>query len=868
MRVRSLLFTASLAVRNLVTRKSRTVLTVGGIVLGVAVVLAVAITNESTLASIHRIFDEASGRASLIVTSDSAIGDAFDADTLVRTTRLPGVEQVAPSVTHRTLLVDDVGSWDVQVSVAGARSTNDLLLFGVDPEIDRSMRDYEILAGEFLPSDSDAYVALLVQDYADDKGFSVGDDITILTDSGSEMLRIVGIIAKSGPGMQNGGAVVIVPIGVVQALFEMGNDVTQLDVLAAPAIADSPRLLDDLRLRLSAELGDGVQVLYPAARGKVVSHMLAAYQLGLSFFSAIALFVGAFLIYNTFSMTVVERTQEIGMLRTLGASRAQMTQLILFEAVLLGVLGSVAGAGVGLALSKGLTRSVALVSATEITQVAIPLDGLLTSLGVGIIVTLVSALLPAWRARNISPLEAMRTVARPQRLLFGSWGWLVGLVLIAASYFALYIVPFRANVQYEVGVASVLFLMLGATLVIPITIAGFERVLRPLVTRIYGTVGRIGVANIQRSQGRTVLTVAALMVGIAMVMGIQVLTASFETDITNWVDTAIGGDLYVRSPNPMREEFGLRLLAEPAVAQITPITYRYVSYVPQQGETERLMFTGVDPATYMQVASFVFQDSQADPAAALARLAAGDAVLVSSTLADRYGLGEGDSLTLETRRGKQKFEVAGVVMDFSSSGYVVNGNRDDLDRYFGEGTVDQFIVSLKPGTDVLYEATRLEDRYGSRRHIVVETTTEFRDKVLDLTGQAFALFDVLGLIGIIVAALGVVNTLVMNVLERQREIGGLRSLGMTKLQVAGMVLSESGTMGVMGGVFGVVFGLFLSKMLLLGSRVIAGYGVNYVFPPIALVTSLIIALVVSQVAALYPADRAASLPIIEAIQHE
>jgi putative ABC transport system permease protein len=383
--------------------------------------------------------------------------------------------------------------------------------------------------------------------------------------------------------------------------------------------------------------------------------------------------------------------------------------------------------------------------------------------------------------------------------------------------------------------------------------------------------GRLGASNVRRAQGRTALTVAALMVGIAMIIGIQALTTSFEVDIDNWVQTAIGGDLYVRSPIPMRDELGQRLLADPAIAAVSPVTFhlvRRVSPSRNPDEADTLLFVAIDPETYPQVASFVFEDPEADVSTVLAELTAGDALLISTTLADRYGLATGDRLRLETRRGEYDFRVAGVVVDFTSQGYVVNGTRVDLARYFGESTADEFIVALKPEADPVIEAKRLKERYGHSQHIVVETATDFRAKVSDLTAQAFALFDVLGLIGVIIAALGVVNTLMMNVFERQREIGGLRSLGMTRAQVARMVLAESGAMGIIGGLFGTLFGFFLSQVFLLGLQVIGGYTVHYNLPPRALVISLMIALVVSQGAALYPAWRAATVRIIEAIQHE
>jgi len=552
-------------------------------------------------------------------------------------------------------------------------------------------------------------------------------------------------------------------------------------------------------------------------------------------------------------------------------TRFQIALLVLAEAMLLGGIGSTAGVGFGILLSRGLMRSMGAVTATEITQISIPLDGLLTSLLVGLGVTLASASLPAWRARDISPLEALRVTAKPQGVPLGRHGWLVGVGLIVTAYLALYRIPFRPEVQYPVGATGVFILLLGATLAVPVTIGGFERLLRPALSLVYRGEGRLGASNIQRARGRTALTVAALMVGIAMIIGIQALTTSFEVDIDNWVQTAIGGDLYVRSPIPMREEFGRRLLADPAVVAASPVTFHRVRRVPPDGDPEKadtLLFVGIDPATYLQVASFVFEDPEADPLTVVDQLAAGDALLISTTLADRYDLTTGDRLRLETRRGQRDFRVAGVIVDFSSQGYVVNGSRGDLARYFGENTADEFIVALKPGADVQAEAERLEERYGRSRHIIVETATDFRTRISQITAQAFVLFDVLGLIGIIIAALGVINTLMMNVFERQREIGGLRSLGMTRVQVARMVLAESGAMGAIGGLFGMVFGFFLSQVFLLGLQVIGGYTVNYSLPPMALVASLVIALFVSQGAALYPAWRAANVRIIEAIQHE
>lgn len=862
-----------LALRNLFARKLRTLLTLGGIVLGVAVVLAINITNDSTLDSVRTVFNEASGRANLVITDSSAVPEDFAPGVLRQVERTPGVLAAAPSVNRTTLTVQQAAEWGLALSVAGAAGANDLLVMGVQPDVDRTVRDYVIVEGAWLPQkERRAYQALLVKDFADSEGYRLGDDLDILVgDNREETLEIVGFIAKQGPGLQNDGAVAVVPLDTAQRLFELGGNIDQIDVILEQQLAENATALARARQSLQQKLGSDFAVQYPASRGDVVAKQLQSYQLGLNFFSAVALFVGAFLIYNTFTMTVVERTREIGMLRTLGMLRRQIAGLVLTEALLLGMLGSGLGVGFGLLLARGLMRSVRIISGSDPVAMAVPADGLLLSLLVGLGVTLVSAVLPARRASKISPMEALRITAKPPQPLLGEAGWLVGALLAAISLTTIYLIPIPEAIKAYVGFASIFILLLGATLIVPATVNGLERTVRPLITRVYRGEGRLGASNVRRAKARTALTVAALMIGIAMIIGIQSMTRSFESEIDHWVQTALGGDLYVRSPLPLREEFGTRLLAEPEVAAASPITFYRTRRVPPDGDPDkfdRILWVGIDPETYPLVGSYVFANPETRQAEVMARLAQGGAVIISTTLADRYGIGAGDVITLETRRGYQDFEVAAVVVEFSSQGFTIQGSRADVERFFGRRKVDQFILRVKPGVDVPATAKKLAERHGTRNHIVVETTEDFRRRVNDVTRQSFALFDVLGLIGVIIAGLGVINTLLMNVFERQREIGGLRSLGMTRRQVARMILAESGTMGFIGGVYGILFGLVLSNIFIKGIEGVAGYTLTYYFPPESLLISAAIALLVSQGAALYPAWKASRVRIVEAIQHE
>ncbi|MGD8965973.1 MAG: FtsX-like permease family protein, partial [Anaerolineae bacterium] len=615
-------------------------------------------------------------------------------------------------------------------------------------------------------------------------------------------------------------------------------------------------------------LGDEYRVIYPATQGRRVTQMLDVYQMGLQFFSVIALFVGAFLIYNAFSMTVVERTREIGMLRTLGMTKRQVMRQILTEASILGILGSALGVGAGIMLSRGLIRATELLLAQEVKQVRVPTDGLMTSVVVGVLVTLVAACIPAWQAGRISPLEALRIRGSARDGWFVRRGWLLGVVLLIASYLLLYQSPFPPRLAYHTGSGAVFTLFLGATLVIPVTVGIWEWLARPGVRRIYGNEGRLGSRNVQRAKMRTALTVAALMVSVAMMLGIRAMTEAFEHDIQAWIDVYVGGDLYVYSSVPMRTDLGRRLEAVEGVAAVTPIRYFDVDRLRPGEDDERLVFTAIDPSSYKRVTSFVFAPDQGDPDVLLGQLAAGDAVFVSSALSELHGLEQGDTVRLETRRGEMEFEIAAIVVDYYNHGNVIEGSRRDMRRYFRLQDVSTFLLKVEPGYSPEQVQEHIDRVYGDRHHLTIESNRAIKSRALNLTAQAFSLFDVLGLISLIVAALGVVNTLSMNVLERTQEIGMLRGIGMTRRQVRKMILAEAGMMGLIGGVFGLAFGLFLSRVLLMATEVMQGYKLTYVLPTEGILVGLLIALVVSQLAAVWPARRAARITIIEAIQCE
>jgi len=856
----------SLVLRSLRARPSRTMLTTFGIVLGVAVILAIRIANESTLNSLTSLFTETSGNADLVIINSDIGEGGFYEDALRRIANFPGVKAAVPTVQAQTVLADTDSPDEVEMSFFGA-ATRQLTLFGIDPDLDPLAREYNLVAGDFLSDNLNVLDVVLVQEFAEDQDVWLKDRIDIVTPEGFETLRIVGIISKDGAGQLNNGAFGVIPLKVAQKIFDSAGKIDQIDIVAWEE-AESGAELDALKEALQERLGNKYSVIYPATQGKKVTQMLDVYQIGLGFFSIIALFVGTFLIYNAFSMTVVERTREIGMMRTLGMTRSQIMKQILTEAVILGIFGSAIGVGLGILMSRGLIRMMEVLVGTEVKEINVPIDGLLISVLVGIIVTLVAAILPAREAGNISPLEALRIRGNPREGWVVSRGWIVGVILVIISYFILNFNPFPQDIQEQASMSTVMLLFIGATLLIPITVSAWVIIVRPAVRAIYGGEGLIGSGNVQRAKMRTTLTVAALMVGVAMLLSIRAMTDAFKYDIQTWIDSYIGGDLYVFSSLPMRVKLGGQLNAVEGVAAATPIRYLDVKHTLPDGDKEDLAFMALDPQSYPEVTSFVFAAEQGDPEQLMKRLAAGDAVFIANTVSEKHGLYQGDTIRLQTRSGQKDFEVVAVVTDFYNQGNVIEGSWRDMRRYFGVNDVSSFLLKIEPGYSVEEVKERVDRIYGQRRNLTIESNEAIKERALGLTAQSFSLFDVVAIIGMIVAALGVVNTLIMNVMERTQEIGMLRGVGMTRGQVNKMILAEAGMMGIIGGAFGIGFGVFLSRMFLVSVSSMQGYTLTYIFPIAGILIGLLISLIISQLAAIWPARRASSINIIEAIQYE
>jgi putative ABC transport system permease protein len=860
--------TRLLTLRSILARPVRMLLSTIGIVLGVASILAIGITNQSALRSVNRLFEETSGKASLVVVSSDKQGEGFDPDVLFAVSKFPGIGEAVPSLHVGVLLADEAQPSELAISMMGM-NLGGLTLYGIDPKLDQAAREYKLVDGRFLTGDLEAQELVLVDSFAEKNELELDDWIEVVTEAGSEELRLVGLIAQEGPGRLNNGAFGVIPLETAQDFSDRQDTLDQIDVVVSPE-QNSSKSIESIKTGLQSHLGEEYSVIYPAAQGERMTQMLGNYQIGLNFMSGMALFVGAFLIYNAFSMSVIERTREMGMLRTIGMTRSQVVRQVLTEAVVLGLLGAFLGVALGILLAIGLANLMGLLISQEVGIDQIPPNLVIWSMLVGVLVTLAAAAIPAWQAGRISPMEAVQIRGRSKEGWLLRYGWWVGLVLLLVAGFLLFWNPFPEDTQFRLGSVAVVALFLGGTLIIPASVALWQRVMRLAIWGVYGNSGQIGSLNVKRSKLRTTLTVAALMVGVAMMIVVWGMTESFKGDLVSWLEGYIGGDIYISSTVKMRRLLWGRLGAIEGVHSVSPVRYLEIEWQTPEQRQEDVTFMAVDPIAYDRVTSFLFSQipENSDPQQAMMALAEGNTVFVSTVVAEKYGLEPGDMITLKTKFGDREFKIAAVVVDYYNQGLVIDGSWQDMERYFRVKDANMLLVKVQPGYRVEDVQERIENILGDRFHLTVESNQTLKQQVNQLMGQAFSMFDVLAIIAMIIAFLGITNTLTMNVMERTQEIGMLRSIGMTRGQVVGMIMAEAGLMGVIGGVMGLLFGLILSRILLWAMSAMSGYEVSYLMPAARVALGLLIAIAVAQLAAVLPANRAARTSILEAIHQE
>ncbi|MCX7683344.1 MAG: FtsX-like permease family protein, partial [Anaerolineae bacterium] len=686
----------------------------------------------------------------------------------------------------------------------------------------------------------------------------VGDTLTLPSTNGTTDFEIVGILAgRVLPGVEE----VFMPLAAAQMLFNQPGEINMVEALFAPD-ADRAAVEADVQARL----GEGYRLgtLEPG------SELLASIKIGqiaLSVFGLLALMMAGFVIFNTFRAVVAERRHDLGMLRAVGASRKAIVGLILAEGVLQGVVGVAAGLLLGYMLMVGMVLLLNPMMEGYIRfrldVPAPPLGHMVAAVALGLGMTVLGGLWPALSASRVMPLEALRPTVGEAYQRIARQRALVGAVLIALALLGL--------LSGRVGPALVgtAFLLGGMVLVAPALIRPIARTFGGLLTLAFAREGQIAQGNMARQPGRAAVTASALMIGLAIVVMATGMASSIVDGFMGIVDKTLGADFIFMPPSLLMSggnvgagpELAERIRQTPGIAVVT--TLRMGTSVTNGAA---LQVIGIDPVTFPQVSGLDF--SAGDEAQAYAELRAGRAIIVNGIFAMQNRVRVGDTLTLQTAEGKRDYRVVGIGMDFMNAklatGYI---SQAYLAADFHQTTDLLLMANKRPEADLVTVHNALEAVIRDYPIFTLFDSAQWRASQRNmLAGAVHSLYGVVVVLAL-PSLVALVNTLVINVIERTREIGLLRAVGATRRQIRRMILAESLLLAATGTAFGILAGLWLGYVVI-GALKVAGFTLPYYFPFGGILFTVAVGLLFGVLASLIPARRAARLDVVRALQYE
>ena len=847
---------SSLSFRNLGSRPQRTVLTTIGIVLGVGIVFGVLTLSNTMSSTFKELFTQAYGSADLTVTAAGGSG-TFARDTVSDIRSTPDVESAAPRLSVPASLILD------ETDDNGLPQVQSMRLFGVEPESASLATGFDLTEGRYPESGAEL---TLDGGTAESTGLRVGDTVRIGTPQGPEEAKLVGLLRIPG-GSFGGVGFGMAPMPYAQEAFDSEGEISGISVSAAEGVA-----LPELQQRLDRRLGDGFQVERSSTRTDQVSSQLQGFQIALLFFAGTALFVGAFLVFNALSMTVLERTRELGMLRALGSTRAMIGRSVMIEAVLLGFLGSVVGVLFGYGMARALVFLFGKAFTFEITQLYLSPFALVAAIVVGVLVTVVAALYPALRAGRVSPVEAMRArtgggSGRRSRFL-SRLAPVLGFLLVGICapwiyYLASNLSANLSGLIYASGIVGVIGTFLGVSLIIPALVRPLSLLFSPVLRLLFGVEGRMAAANATRNRTRTALTASALMVGISLVIAFSALGGSVLGTIRASLEGSLGSDYVVQpvsqnSSATFSEELPERISEIPGVKETTALSSTFL----RQGEEVSFVF-GVD-RSYPDIFRLTYAAGGPN---AFSELQDGSA-LVGKQLAESRKLKVGEGIELPTPKGPKEYPVAGILEDdLLGGGGGIYLSDKILAGDFNEKSDEFLAIKATPGSNREVLGGEMRQVLEDYPQFTFYSNAEWKSQIESDFNRQYVFFYAIMGVSVAVSAFGVVNTLSMSVFERTREIGILRAVGSTRLQVGRLIIDEGVVISLIGCLVGVVVGSLLGYLFVRGSGA-GGFEVSFFYPTGPAIYALVAGLFIGVFAGLLPARSAARTNIVEAVQYE
>ncbi|MBW1991884.1 MAG: FtsX-like permease family protein, partial [Deltaproteobacteria bacterium] len=787
----------------------------------------------------------------------SSPGAPLNESLFLKVRRLPGVKAAAPVVETVLELTDPPGS--------------PLLLLGIDPFSEARFRSYEFLQDhrpslqvlrDFLTRPRGVLVS---EPLARRLGLQAGDILPVAVGSRQEQLEVVGVFRTEEGLYPLEGGLLLMDIAWAQELLDRVGRLDYIDILGS----DSPEFAQ----KLKQALPPGVEVSWPGAQAKQMEGLVSSYRLNLSVLSAIALFVGMFLIYQSVTLSVVRRRREIGLLRTLGMAKGQVLALFLAEGAVSGLVGGLVGLGLGVITAQAVLGFMShtltsLYTPVEARELALNPPLFAQAWGLALGATLLAALIPAWEAAQ-TKVRAVWHREELEERLEGRAG-LLALAGLAALLLAGVLSVWKTGAGPPVpGFAAAFLILLAFALFTPLSARVLGRLAARPFRHFLGPAGDLGCRYLSGSLSRSAVSIAALACALGLLIAVAVMIGSFRQTVDRWVTRSISGDIFLGPAifstaaydDYLPPEIVAELRRDPEVDDIylyrcvrIPFRDRFILVIG--GSFEVLARHGglwFRRGNLEEIMAQVAGAGREGPGPSNSQ----GVVVISEPLASTFGYREGDTLVLPTPSGDRPLTVAGVFYDYRTDGPSIWMDLRQFRRFWQDTHLNAVRLYLKDKSRIRDFQQRLQKRYGRRYRLLALSHAELRRGILKIFDDTFALTYALEGVAVVVAVFGIITTFLVLIMDRERELALLQALGASRRQIMGMVLVESGLASVLSFLLGAAAGSLLALLLILViNKQAFGWTIRLFFTPGIYWQTFILVSALGLAAGAYPAWRA------------
>ena len=844
----------NITLRHLRHHKGRTLLSMIGIALGVAVFVSVQTAIYTAIESFNASVDHVSGKANFQVTS---FGRGFSEDVYLKVKSVRGVKAATPVIQYVSKIDEPIGE--------------PLYLLGIDVFSDRPFREYQFYetdASDLLFLKTPNSIAI-TEKLASRHGLKKGEPINLIVGSKKVPFTITHLLKMEGPAKSLEGNFGLIDIASAQEALEKVGLIDRIDLMVDKSMA-----ADTIERDLKKVIPPGVEIRRSDTRSGQIEKMVSAFHLNLTALSFISLIVGMFLIYNAISISIIQRRREVGILRSIGLTRPQVLGLFIGEAAWIGCLGSLFGIGIGIGLAKAMlylvSRTItALYILVKAEHLSISPSVLMAGFGMGVLASVLSSIGPAREASGIAPTEALAlgTLEAKVKTRTGRFN-LIGMGLLILSLIFALQKPIAHRPIF--GFLAALLIVVGVSFLIPSATHLLNRLMAPALRFLFGPEGKLASRYIHDSMARTVITIAALMTALSMLISISIMILSFRKTVDLWVEQSINGDVFIFPGSYSITGYSALLPLEvsralpslPGVKAVDPFRALEVEY---QGQPA--LIASVDGEVFLNLK--VIRFTQGNPRAILRQFAAGRAILVTESFSLRHHVKAGDRIKVNTPQGEKEFLISGVFYDYSSDWGMILLEKKLFQSLWNDETLHSAGIYLQEGVSQEAFKEMIRERYSKPYRLFVVSHRELRKEVLKIFDQTFAITYALEFIAMIVAILGIINSLNALIIERQRDIGIIRAVGAFRRQVEKTTLIEAGMIGFFSHIFGLVCGFLLSVLLVyVINKQSFGWTIQFSIPIWSLIQSWLVVMVTSIGAGLIPSRRAARMNMVESLRME